>query len=288
MPAANDISTRFLFKHADVRGNLVRLDQSYREVIAPHPYPPAVQQLVGEFLACAVLLSETIKFKGRLVLQARTDGPIRMLLAEANDQREVRAIATLDTSQPLVGDFPVLFYGGTLVVIVERQEGETYQSLVPIQGRTLAECLEHYFAQSEQLNTLIRLHADETTAGGFLLQELPPQRVTNKTERRNLWQHLSILGATISGGEMNSLTPAEMLKRLFVEEDIEVYRPQPVLFACSCSETRLANSLAAMGQAELDQLFAETPTLSLTCEFCQTEYRFDAARLSELVGGDEA
>lgn len=280
-----DISTRFLFVNTDVRGNLLRADDTYLELVAPHDYPDRLKRLVGEFLAGALLLSETIKFDGRLLLQARTDGPIRMIMAEANNRHEVRALARMDESQPLEGDFPVLFYGGTLAVIVESARGESYQSLVPLNGANLAECLEHYFVQSEQLNTMIRLYADEQSAGGLLLQQLPPQRVPDKKLRDNQWEHLSILARTVTTSEMKELSHLDMIRRLFVEEDIEIYEPRGVRFACSCNERRLANSLITLGQDELASLFAETPILKLTCEFCQVVYEFDENRLLALVRG---
>lgn len=280
-----DLSTRFLFVNTDVRGNLLRADDTYLELVAPHGYPARLKSLVGEFLAGALLLSDTIKFDGRLLLQARTDGPISMIMAEANNRHEVRALARLDESQPLEGDFPVLFYGGTLAVIVESARGESYQSLVPLNGTNLAECLEHYFAQSEQLNTMIRLYADEQSAGGMLLQQLPPQRILDRQLRDNQWEHLSILARTVTANEMKELSHLDMIRRLFVEEDIEVYEPQGVKFACSCNEQRLANSLVTLGHAELADLFAESPVLTLTCEFCQTEYEFDEKHLMALVHG---
>ncbi len=284
----NDISTRFLFRDTDVRGNLLSLDVSYRDILATHDYPPEARQLLGQFLAGALLLSETIKFEGRLLLQARTDGPIKVLMAEANNRREVRGIVRLDESQPLEGDFPVIFYGGTLAVIMEPEKGESYQSLVPLQGDSLEECLEHYFVQSEQLNTMIRLFADDESAGGFLLQQLPAQIETDKKSRERTWEHLSILAETITDNEMMSLDHQQMVRRLFIEETIEVFAGEEVTFACSCSEQRLANSLVSLGQQELRHLFDEEPELTLTCEFCQQQYRFDEARLMKLVVGDEA
>ena len=281
-----DTSTRFLFSDADVRGNLISLNESYRQVVDVHAYPAALQQRVGEFLAGVLLLSETIKFKGRIVLQARTDGPIRLIVAEANHQRQVRAVARLDESQAFTGDFPVLFYGGTLAVIIEPENGESYQSLVPLQGDSLASCLEHYFTQSEQLNTFIRLKADDTSASGFLLQQLPAQRVLGKSEREGQWQHLSMLARTVTGEEIKSLPHTDVVKRLFAQETVEVYTPHSIESVCSCNEGRLANSLVALGQQELDELFTENPVLTLTCEFCLTEYKFDAAYLTELVRGD--
>lgn len=283
----SDTSTRFLFRDTDVRGNLLSLDASYRRIIELHDYPPPVSRLLGEFLAGVLLLSETIKFRGRLVLQARTDGPVRLIMAEANDRREVRGIVRLDESQPVQGDFPVLFYGGTLAVMMEPERGESYQSLVPLQGSSLAECLEHYFYQSEQLSTMIRLSAADGSAGGFLLQQLPMQLIRDRRERERQWEHLSTLAGTITDEEMTSLEHTHMLKRLFLEETIEVYEPESVVFNCSCSEERLANSLVSLGREELRELLEEDGRIDLTCEFCRQAYSFDEARLMQLVLGDE-
>ncbi|XOV89222.1 MAG: Hsp33 family molecular chaperone HslO [Pseudomonadota bacterium] len=281
-----DTSTRFLFRDADVRGNLLNLQESYLAVVDAHDYPPVIARLLGEFLAGALLLSETIKFQGRLLLQARTDGAIRLLMAEANDRREVRGIVRLDEDQPLPDDFEALFAGGTLAVMIEPEQGESYQSLVPLIGGSLAECLEHYFRQSEQLSTLIQLTASATGAGGFLLQQLPAQRVTDRRRREDQWQHLSILGASLTPAELMSLDHQTTVARLFARETVEIFEPARVRFACSCNEQRLANSLISLGSDELTVLFAESADVVLTCEFCRTEYTFDEVSLARLAAGE--
>ena len=154
-----DSSTRFVFVDADVRGNIVRLGDSFKQMTAPHDYPREVQELLGEFLAAALLLSDTIKFEGRLTLQANGQGNIRLLMAEVTHECAVRGIAQLEDAAPanvfkdknllqLLSDGKLS--GGTLTVTVEALGRERYQSIVPLLGETLAECLESYFQQSEQ------------------------------------------------------------------------------------------------------------------------------------------
>ena len=179
-----DSSTRFVFVDADVRGNIVRLGDSFKQMTAPHDYPREVQELLGEFLAAALLLSDTIKFEGRLTLQANGKGNVRLLMAEATHEGAVRGIAQLEEAVPasafkdknlrqLLSENQLSV--GTLTVTVEAKGRERYQSIVPLQGETLAECLESYFKQSEQLNTFIRLSANSTQATGMLIQQLPVQ-----------------------------------------------------------------------------------------------------------------
>jgi len=172
-----DSSTRFVFVDADVRGNIVRLGDSFKQMTAPHDYPHEVQELLGEFLAAALLLSDTIKFEGRLTLQANGQGNIRLLMAEATHEGAVRGIAQLEEAAPanafMDKNLLQLLSGGTLTVTVEARGRERYQSIVPLLGETLAECLESYFQQSEQLNTFITLSADSTQATGMLIQQLP-------------------------------------------------------------------------------------------------------------------
>ena len=206
-----DSSTRFVFVDADVRGNIVRLGDSFKQMTAPHDYPREVQELQGEFLAAALLLSDTIKFEGRLTLQANGQGDIRLLMAEATHEGAVRGIAQLEEAAPanafkdknllqLLSDGKLS--GGTLTVTVEARGRERYQSIVPLLGETLAECLESYFQQSEQLNTFIRLSANSTQATGMLIQQLPVQMEQDRAQRADRWQTIRVLAGTITGAEL--------------------------------------------------------------------------------------
>ncbi len=287
-----DSSTRFVFVDADVRGNIVRLGDSFKQMTAPHDYPREVQELLGEFLAAALLLSDTIKFEGRLTLQANGQGNIRLLMAEATHEGAVRGIAQLEDAAPanvfkdknllqLLSDGKLS--GGTLTVTVEALGRERYQSIVPLLGETLAECLESYFQQSEQLNTFIRLSADSTQASGMLIQQLPVQMEQDLAQRADRWQTIRVLAGTITGAELIAKANSVLLQHLFVEENIQIFDATSVQFQCGCSEQRMAGALVSLGESELASLFEQHQTLALTCEFCGAHYDIDNKKLMQLV-----
>ncbi len=287
-----DSSTRFVFVDGDVRGNIVRLGDSFKQMTAPHDYPREVQELLGEFLAAALLLSDTIKFEGRLTLQANGKGNVRLLMAEATHEGAVRGIAQLEEAVPasvfkdknlrqLLSENQLSV--GTLTVTVEAKGRERYQSIVPLQGETLAECLESYFKQSEQLNTFIRLSANSTQATGMLIQQLPVQMEQDLAQRADRWQTIQVLAGTITEAELKTDANLVLLQHLFADEKIQMFGETSVRFECSCSEQRMAGALVSLGELELASLFQEHQTLALTCEFCGANYNIDDKKLMQLV-----
>lgn len=266
-----DALLRFIFDGTDVRGEWVQLDRTYRDALAHHHYPPAVRRLTGEFLAAAALLSATLKFDGSIILQARSDGEIPLIMAEANSSQQLRAIvhgaehASSETFRGLIGD-------GTLSITIDPVVGKRYQGIVPLDGESLAACLESYFRQSEQLPTRIWLAADGERAGGLFLQELPG---TGEPERRAAdWQHLSTLAGTVQVEELLALPGPTLLHRLFHEERLRLLRADAVCFRCSCSRARTERMLVGLGRAELDDILAEQGEIAVNCEFCNQLYRF--------------
>jgi len=285
---SQETSLRFIFEDTDIRGDFVRLDESYREILRVHNYPERVAELLGEFLIASVLLSGTIKYRGRFVLQIRSQGKIPLLMVEATHEKKIRGIARFaeEDTRPDISaddDFSVLFAKGTLVVTVDPIDGEQYQSVVPLVGNSLEKCLSHYFAQSEQLETLVKLAANGVNAAGFLLQQLPVQQVPDKKSRVAQWDHHLILGQTVKPDELLSLEGQVLLQRLYGEETIRLMKTQDVVFQCSCSAQRTAGALVVLDPAELEGLFDDLGTISMHCEFCQTAYDFSRETLAELV-----
>lgn len=280
--AYQDITQRFLFENADVRGELVALDTSYREVLAKHDYPEPVRELLGEMLAAAVLLSTTIKFDGLLVLQASSSGPVSTLMVECASDQAVRGIARYDES--LTGStLTELMPDGILAITVDPEVGQRYQGIVSLDGATLAECLNGYFQNSEQLPTRFRLQADGRTARGLLLQALPADRQRDAEQRAATWEHLNILADTLTGEELLSLDNQTVLHRLFHQEDVRLFDPHAVRFECSCSMERSGNALVSLGHEDAIALLAEQDgEIEIDCQFCNARYQFDQGGIEEL------
>lgn len=283
----SDFSQRFLFDECDVRGELVALDASYQHVLAKHPYPPAVAQLLGEVLAAAALLVGTLKFDGLLILQARSTGAVPLLMVECSSNRELRGIARYHAEQisPDAG-LHELMPEGMLAITVDPTGGQRYQGVVALDGVDLAACLSAYFEASEQLSTRFRLQADGRRARGFMLQQLPVDRLPDSDERANNWEHLLTLASTLSTEELLALDNETLLHRLYHEEPVRLFEPSPFSFRCSCSRERSANALVSLGQADAEQLLSEhAGSIVIDCQFCNQCYSFDAADVAQLFAG---
>jgi molecular chaperone Hsp33 len=279
---AQDRSLRFLFEDTDIRGEVVHLDQSFRDILDIHQYAPAVGQLIGEFLAAAVLLSTTLKFEGKLILQASSEGQIPLLMVECTSDRKVRAIAR-GAEQATSTDFGPLMHNGQLAITVDPIKGQRYQGIVPLVDDSLAHSLDAYFEQSEQLHTRLWLAADENAAAGMLLQQLPVQETPDPAERQAQWEHACALAATVSAQELTDLSAEQLLHRLYHEDPLRVFTPESVEFNCNCSRERTYNALATIGETEIKDILAEQGRITMDCEFCNQQYLFSPEDLKELI-----
>ncbi len=270
---------RFIFEDVGVRGELVQLDASWQAVLACHNYPATVRSQLGQALAATVLLSAIIKFKGSLILQAQSEGPLRTLVAQATHQRTVRGLARWDGTVP-AGSLAEIYGPGHLALTIQTEEKEPYQGIVSLEGANLAEALQTYFSQSEQLHTRLWLAADEQRAVGLFLQELPSQP-GHETD----WERITLLASTITRREMLSLPAMEILYRLFHEERVRLFESEPVSFCCGCSRERIENTLVTLGREEMNAILEEQGSVEVNCEFCNRYYSFDSVDIEQLFVG---
>ncbi|MGL4317838.1 MAG: Hsp33 family molecular chaperone HslO [Pseudomonas sp.] len=283
----SDFTQRFLFDDADVRGELVNLGESYQHVLAKHPYPQPVAQLLGEMLAAAALLVGTLKFDGLLILQVRSSGAVPLLMIECSSEREVRGIARYHAEQ-IGADAGLreLMPDGVLALTVDPKQGQRYQGIVDLDGETLADCLSNYFATSEQLSTRFWLHADGQRARGLLLQQLPVDRLPDADERAASWEHLLTLANTLTAEELLGLDNETVLHRLYHQEAVRLFEPQPLCFRCSCSRERSSRALISLGEPDAQALLNEHGgQVVIDCQFCNQRYAFDAADVTQLFAG---
>jgi molecular chaperone Hsp33 len=283
----NDYTQRFIFDESDARGELVALERSYAEVLAKHPYPEPVAQLLGELMAAAALLVGTLKFDGLLILQARSEGPVPLLMIECSSKREIRGLARYHAEQ-VAPDATLndLMPQGVLALTVDPTHGQRYQGIVDLDGADLSECFTNYFVMSQQVGTRFWLNADGRRARGLLLQQLPADRIKDEEERAASWQHITTLASTLTADELLSLDNETVLRRLYHEEAVRMFDVQPLRFRCSCSRDRSGNALVSLGQEDAQQLVIENGgSVEIDCQFCNERYLFDAADVAQLFAG---
>lgn len=275
--SSRDTLFRFLFEHSPVRGEMVQLDDTWQAVLHRRDYPPAVQALLGEFMAAAALLSATIKFDGALTIQAQGDGPVSLLVIECTSDHAMRA--TAKWHEPLnVETVPELIGPGKLVITIDPGPGkERYQGIVALQGDSVAKVLEGYLKQSEQLATHLWLAADDRRACGLMIQKLPGQEADN-----DAWETAEQLSATITRDEMLTVEASDMIYRLFHAENVRLFDGEPMRFACSCSRERVIDALRTIGYDEAHSVLEERGAVEVDCEFCGEQYRFDAVDLEQV------
>ncbi|MDX1695430.1 MAG: Hsp33 family molecular chaperone HslO [Ketobacteraceae bacterium] len=279
----HDTSRRFVIENSPIRGEWTLLDSTYKAVIAKHRYPLEIQALLGQMMAAAVMLSSTIKFQGLLIIQARGQGLLKLATVECTHDKGVRAVAQWDGDVKDKG-FLELLTNATLAITIAPREGQRYQGIVPLEHDSLGECLEDYFARSEQLKTRIWLAEGDEKAAGLLIQFMPYSSEVQKSEEELTedWNRVTVLADTLTKEEHLGIAPETLLHRLFHEEDIRLMGSQGVRFYCPCSRERFAESLATLPREELEDILLERGKIETQCQFCNETYHFDSVDIHTL------
>ena len=275
---------RYLFNHHAVRGELVSLSETYQQIVAGHDYPTEVRNLLGEMLVATSLLTATLKFDGDITVQLQGDGPLKLAVINGNNLQEMRGVARLQGDIAPDSTLKQMIGSGYMVITISPTEGERYQGVVGLEGETLAECLEDYFMRSEQLPTRIFIRTGESqgkpAAGGMLLQVLPAQETDGEE-----FSHLTQLTTTIKAEELFTLPANEVLYRLYHQEEVTLYEPQDVSFKCTCSRQRCADALLTLPDAEVAEMLEEDGKIDMHCDYCGSDYSFDAMDMAAIRSG---
>jgi molecular chaperone Hsp33 len=309
-----DCLHRFVFENLPFRGHLVHLDSAWRALLEHREYPEIVRDTLGQAVASSVLLAATVKFDGVLSLQMQGDGPLYLMLAQCTSGLGVRGVAryrqadvesvgqtstptsaapsltVADLEAPVIGD---LAGTGNLTVTLESDASEQrYQGIVPLSGARLADCLQVYFENSEQLPTRLWLHCDERGSYGMLLQRLPNSggesrgKELDEAAIDDAWRRVQLIGDTLTAAELRALSDRQILHRLFNEDDLRIFEPAPVFFRCRCSRERVEGMLRALGEAESRSVLQERGQVEVRCDFCNRAYVFDPIDIEQLFKVD--
>ena len=265
-----------------MRGEIVHLNATWRAVLDRKDYPEPLERLLGELMAAGALLSATLKFDGAMIMQMQGNGPTRLLVVEVTSEGTLRATAKWqgDVASQRLGD--LLGDGRFVISIVPASGKQTYQGVVALEGETVAEVLEHYMEQSEQLQTRLWLTSDSRQAAGMLLQKLPDE----PTQDEDAWNRAITLGATLTSNELLELGAPDIIRRLYHEEDVRMFESRPVSFRCSCSRERVTSMLRMLGHEEVRSIIDERESVDVECEFCGRQYSFDPVDAEQVFAAD--
>lgn len=295
----SDEALGFAIPARNARGRLVRLGAALDDVLSAHRYPPAIEKLVAEALVLASLLGALLKDDaGQLTLQAQTEHGVVSLLVADYKAGAVRGYAKFDADRLAeLGEEPTLFglFGRGFLAITFDQavSGERYQGIVPLEGAGLAEAAEHYFAQSEQVPSLLHIAVrhdpgEGCIGAGMLLQHLPQGEVGR--ERLHVrhdhpdWEHVMILGRTLSDAELTDLDLplTDIAWRLFHEEpEVRAFEPVAISKGCRCDPDHIRSVLARFGGEERKDMADERGIIAVDCAFCSKIFEVTLAEFAD-------
>ena len=309
--AWDDSVLPFQLDGSDMRGRVARLDGVLEGILRQHDYPPQVEALVAEMALLTALIGQTIKLRWKLSLQVQSKGAVRMIATdyygpdEEGRSARIRAYASYDEDRLTDGPVFDQVGEGYFAVMIDQGEGMTpYQGITPLDGGSLAACAESYFAQSEQLPTRFSLsfgkssvpgEAEHWRAGGVMLQHMPKASpfaaqgggtgevlTASDLVQDDLaenWGRVNILLDTVEDLELigPSITPTDLLLRLFHDETPRVFDAQAVRFGCTCSEDRVRQSLSIYSAKDIEHMTTDEGRVTADCQFCGSHYDLDPA-----------
>lgn len=300
-PAAapsDDLAAAFQIEGWPVRGRIVRLGQTIDAILSAHDYPEPVAALLGEACALAALVGSSLKFEGRLIVQAQGDGPVRYVVADYDTNGQMRGYCRFDeeavaaASQGFARPGARTLLGqGVFVMTLDRGEDfERTQGITPIEGESLSLAAEHYFQQSEQIPTRVRLAVGSVVtdegvgwrAGGALIQLIAGDEARGSTEEA--WDRSRALFHTLADDELldPTITPETLLFRLFHEDGVRLEDARVLVAQCRCSRARIASVLTSFDPAEQADMVEADGKIRVTCEYCATVYELEP---EEIVAG---
>ncbi|HAT9718139.1 TPA: Hsp33 family molecular chaperone HslO [Legionella pneumophila subsp. pneumophila] len=268
-----DTLQRFIFEHANIRGEIVHIEKTFQNIMNQRDYPPMVKNLLGEALVSCLLLASSIKFEGNLSLQFQGDERLSLLLVQCDHNLNIRGFAKCAESLE-IADYATAFLQGRMVITLSQDnQTQAYQSLIPIQSTSMSENLMTYFAQSEQIATRVWLAVNEDMAAGMLLQLMPGQ---DTIQREQFWEYAVQLGQTVTEDELLTIDNQTLLYRLYHETELRIFESRSTRFQCRCNQDKMKQVITVLGEEEATDLIKEKGKIEITCDFCNQKYTFDS------------
>ncbi|MGF7172497.1 Hsp33 family molecular chaperone [Azospirillum doebereinerae] len=303
-PLTDDLVLPFQIEASRLRGRLVKLGPALDEILTRHDYPPTIARFLAEMTTLAALLASMLKYEGIFTLQTKGEGAVRMMVADVTSVGDIRAYAQFDEAELAKAERDVdiapaaaLLGKGYIAFTVDQgPDTDRYQGIVELYGKTLTDCVQHYFRQSEQIDTGLSVSVDRAVnadgtpgawrAGGLMVQRLPQEQNVLASDDEDDWRRAMALMASVTGDELldRELPAGDLLYRLFHEDGVRIYHENALRFGCRCSRERVETMLASLPREEVQELKIDDGRVEVTCQFCSTHYHFTDQDLDRVYG----
>ncbi|MBT8079494.1 MAG: Hsp33 family molecular chaperone HslO [Gammaproteobacteria bacterium] len=273
-----DAVVPFVFEMLPVRGAIIQMQQSWHRMLLGHSYAPPVRDVLGHAAAATALLAQSLKFDGAVTMQLNGDGPLSLLVMQCTNNLELRGMAS-SSGVATGASFADLAGKARCAITIDAGAMEQpYQGIVEVSNESLAASLENYYTRSAQIPSHLHLVCNESVCGGILLQQMPEKMLPVVDD----WHRVGLLASTLRTLDIEKGVSAGLLARLFAEDDLRVFDGRPLVFRCRCSGQRAEEILRLLGESETRAALEERGRITVTCEYCGRQRRFDTVDISRI------
>jgi molecular chaperone Hsp33 len=277
MHNSKDTLHRFIFEDTDIRGNYVKLNHTIEEATQHQALPQNIHIALGELMIASSLLASTLKLDGSLTLQIQTNGPLKLLIAECNENLGIRGTVKWNGPIESIAPIDLIKEGHFIITLIQKNAKTPYQGIVPMEGNSISELLENYMLRSEQIQTKLWIHSQENIFHGLLIQKLPfnsSAEALDHDAMTSAWEDIAMSADKSFKTIHPELEASKILQTIFSSETIRLFDPSYPNFACSCSKKSVENMLRLIGKKECESIIEEQSSITIHCDFCNECYKY--------------
>ncbi|MFZ9495705.1 MAG: Hsp33 family molecular chaperone HslO [Candidatus Methylopumilus sp.] len=277
MHNSKDTLHRFIFEDTDIRGNYVKLNHTIEEATQHQALPQNIHIALGELMIASSLLASTLKLDGSLTLQIQTNGPLKLLIAECNENLGIRGTVKWNGPIESIAPIDLIKEGHFIITLIQKNAKTPYQGIVPMEGNSISELLENYMLRSEQIQTKLWIHSQENIFHGILIQKLPfnsSAEALDHDAMTSAWEDIAMSADKSFKTIHPELEASKILQTIFSSETIRLFDPSYPNFACSCSKKSVENMLRLIGKKECESIIEEQSSITIHCDFCNECYKY--------------